>query len=50
MRFASIDHRIVQITITHFHVDVQVCLVRKAGVVQAAALEVTILEVDFTGC
>ena len=47
MRFAPIDHGVIQIAVAHFNVNVQICLVRKTRVVQTTAFEVAVFEVDF---
>ena len=47
VRFAPIDHGVIQIAVAHFNVYVQICLVRKTRVVQTTAFEVAVFEVDF---
>ena len=50
MRFASINHSVIQITIAHFHIYMKIGLIREACVVQTAVFEVAIFKVDFARC
>lgn len=49
MLLATVNHRVVQVAVAHFHIDMKISLIRKSRVVETTTLKVAIFEENFAG-